>query len=299
MHTKEKTNGHVKNKLPGLVQWFGGKGNLCRTIAKYLPHGRVYCEPYGGAASMLFWIKPRPVEVYNDLDDRLINLCRVLQNAEKSEALISRLELTLYSRAEFAKALDIMHGKIGDDVNRAWAFFVVQNQGVSMDVCKTPGDWSRAFVESRGMARNVARWIRRVSLLPSIIERFKRVQVDNRDALEVIRYWDSPDTVFYLDPPYVASTRKSGEYVHECDDDHHEELVDLLLTIKGKAMISGYSNELYNRLDQRYERREIKTACHAAVCGRESGLQGTGSAMAKVPRTEVIWYTSESGGLFD
>jgi DNA adenine methylase len=48
----------------------------------------------------------------------------------------------------------------------------------------------------------------RLSMLDAWRWRLMTVQIDCRDALEVIRYWDSPDTLFYVDPPYVTETRK-------------------------------------------------------------------------------------------
>ncbi len=107
----------------------------------------------------------------------------------------------------------------------------------------------------------------------------------------MIRYWDSRDTVFYLDPPYVASTRvDKAVYSHECDDSHHRALVDLLLDIQGQAMLSRYDNPLYAPLEQAgWERHGFQTACYAAARTRRSGLQDKGAALAKLPRTEVVW----------
>lgn len=287
-----KDNTSQTDKLPGIVHWFGGKGRLCKSISKHLPSGRVYVEPYGGAASMLMRIRPYPVEVYNDLDDRLVNLMRVLQDRAQSRELFRRLKLTLYSRAEFVRALGIMAAPMLNPVDYAWGFFVVQNQGVSVDRCKSPGNWSRVFVSGSGISKNCSTFRRRVALLPAMIQRLRGVQVDNRCALEVIRYWDSPDTVFYVDPPYVYGTRTKGTYVHECDDRHHQELVTLLNNIQGRAMISGYQHPIYDELSDRYRRIEIKTACYAAIRGRKSGLQGKGAALKKVPRTECVWVSS-------
>ena len=284
--------------LPGLVKWFGGKGNMVRRIKDVLPRGLRLVDPYGGAASVLMSLEqPYPIEVYNDLDDRLINLVRVLRNEAMGDRLIARLEATPYSRAEFIEALRIMNDEPSDDpVINAWAFFVCQNQGVPSARCKSPGDWGRVLTAINwGMAQNVATYSRRVALLGRVCDRVRRWQVDNRCALEVIDYWDGPGAVFYVDPPYVAETRKKGLYAHECDDGHHARLVELLCRIDGSAVVSGYDSEIYSPLDQNgYRRIEFNTSCYAAVRGRNSGLQGSGTAIGKVPRKEVVWILDKT-----
>lgn len=272
------------------VWWYGGKGNLARTLMPHLPDGRMYVEPYCGAASMFWHLNPpRKVEVLNDLNGDIVNLFRVLQDPAMFETFAHRITWTLYSFAEFQKA---RRCESDDPIDRAWAFFVRQNQGFS-GKCTCDGDWGRVFTEKRGMADTACNWRGRIKLLSDWHNRLSRVQLDSRDALDVIRYWDSPDTVFYLDPPYIHDTRAKGklkEYKHECDDDHHRALVDTLLNIQGQAMLSGYAHPIYESLESAgWRRLDFETACHAAGKGRNSGLQGAGAAMAKVPRTETVW----------
>ena len=98
--------------------------------------------------------------------------------------------------------------------------------------------------------------------------------------------YDTPQTFFYCDPPYVPSTRRAGVYKHELTDEDHQELVELLKQIQGRVMLSGYPNELYDSLGWR--RIEWEVNCHAAGRTRVSGLQGAGSAAGQ-KRTECVW----------
>lgn len=118
-----------------------------------------------------------------------------------------------------------------------------------------------------------------------------RAQIDQRDAIEVIRYWDAPEAVFYVDPPYHHDTRKdTAVYAVEPDHDHHVRLVEALLALQGRAVLSGYAHPVYTPLeDAGWRRIDFETACHAAVRGRGSGLQGAGAAKAKVGRVESVW----------
>ncbi len=284
----------MPNRIMAPVRWYGGKGQIARRIVPLIPKGKVYVEPYCGAASVFWHIKPFPVEVLNDLDERTIGLFRVLQDPEKFELLAHKLTWTMYSRAEFRKALEIMGDESADDVDRAWAMFVGQNQGFG-GKCNAECDWGRVFTSTRGMAQVVNSWRGRLRLLDSWHERLSRVQIDCRDAIEVIRYWDSKETVFYVDPPYVSDTRASGSrnvYEHEMSDDAHAELVEVLLNLEGKAVVSGYNHPIYAQLDDAgWQRRDIETACHAAGRVRGTKLQGSGSITDHAPRTESVWIS--------
>ncbi|GIV86602.1 MAG: DNA methyltransferase [Chloroflexus sp.] len=286
-----------------LVQWFGGKGLRWRWILENLPSGRVYVEPFGGAASLLLNKPPHPVEVYNDLNGDLVNLFRAVQDEARFEKLKWRLEWTLYSYDEFRRARRIL-AESQDPDERAWAFYVACTQGFSGQ-SRHDGNWSRAFVSTVGMAENTSRWINGIAKLPLIRKRLMRVQIDNRDGLEVIRYWDSAETIFYIDPPYPHGTRTDDDdYACEMSDEQHAALIDLLLSVRGNYALSTYPNPLYERLlqDQSVRKVERNTVAHAAGRTRISGIRGTGRAMAKVPRIEVLYVRHKNGGqrsLFD
>jgi DNA adenine methylase len=278
--------------------WYGGKGNRVATLLPLIPTTQVYCEPYGGAASVLFHREPAPVEVYNDLDGNLVNLFRALQDPERCWRLHYRLLYTLFSFDEFRCALSTLADERASIDDRAWAFFVAMNQGFS-GTARSAGNWSRAFVSDAGMAQTTNKWLMRLSMLPQWHQRLLRVQIDNRCALEVIRYWDSPQTTFYLDPPYVLSTRTYRQvYAVEQPDAHHEALIEQLTRAQGAIVLSGYAHPILNRLDEAgWDRTEIQTSCYAAGRTRASGLQGDGSVTRKVPRTEVIWRNSRAVSL--
>lgn len=275
------------------VHWIGGKGNMTAKLLPLLPAGRIYVEPYCGAASMFWHLpKPRPVEVLNDLDGEIVNLFRVLQDRKKFSEFSHRLTWTPYAFDEYCKALKMKNGNGNghSDVDRAWAFFVRQNQGFG-GMATGPGSWGRAFNGPRDMAGTCGSWRSRMATLDWWHERLTRVQIDHKDALEIIQYWDGEDTVHYIDPPYVSDARVTKSvYANETDDAHHKKLVEVLLNLKGQAMLSGYDTPIYKPLEKAgWVVKKFQTVCHAAGRTRGSGLQGTGTCKDKVPRIEVAW----------
>ncbi len=288
-------------KLRAPIRYFGGKGNLLPKLLPLIPRGGApYVEPYMGAGSVFFAREPAPVEVLNDLDGDVVCLMRALQDRAQFEDLRHRLMYTPYARAEFVRAIELRADPAVTGVERAWAVFVSQNQGFGGLAGKSAGNWGRSFSSVMGVSDIVNTWLMRLSMLDAWRWRLMRAQIDNLDALEVIKYWDAPTAVIYCDPPYMQATRKSGGYTCETSNSHHAALVQLLLGAQGAVVLSGYDDPVYQPLlDAGWHITRINTACHAAGKIRGSGLQGAGTAQAKVPRVECVWRNPKAVALAD
>lgn len=224
------------------VKWHGGKHYLAPHIISCFPAHHTYVEPYGGAASVMLRKPPSPVEVYNDIDARLTQLFIVLR--DHSAELQRRLTLTPYSEVEFDEALV---SNSSDMIEQARVFFV--RCRMSLGGRGDAFSYTKHRVR-RGMADVVSGYLSTIdSELPKIIERLRCVQIIRRSAADVIHTWDSPDTLFYLDPPYPAQSRASAAvYDYEMNDLQHRELATLLGTVSGKVILSGYPCPLYEEL---------------------------------------------------
>lgn len=78
------------------------------------------------------------------------------------------------------------------------------------------------------------------------IDRLRGIFLENLDYRECIKKYDTTETVFYVDPPYVHSTRSGcHNYAHEMTDDDHHILIEMLKNIKGQFLLSGYENDIY------------------------------------------------------
>jgi DNA adenine methylase len=273
----------------------GGKSRMVRHILPLLPQHITYVEPYGGAANILLAKEPSKVEVYNDASGLLVNFFRVLQDPEQRASLMDRLEYTPYARAEYARALD--HLNDPDPVMKAWGFFTAQCQGISGGGSlgkRGEKDWGY----SRGISRANA-FLVHVEKLLVIAERLRRVHIEHGDGVEVIKRWDSSNSLFYIDPPYANATRtnKSGKSAYHCeiDDDEHHELVNTLLNISGKAILSGYKSTLYQPLeDAGWERREFAMDLSAAARVRNfDSMSEAGKERRK--RIECLWLSPGLG----
>jgi DNA adenine methylase len=112
------------------------------------------------------------------------------------------------------------------------------------------GRWANCKNTSRsGMSGTVSRWLGGIKSLDTIANRLLRVQIENRPATDVIKIYDSTQTLFYCDPPYVHTTRgDSKAYRFEMTDEQHEELAATLNSVIGKVAFSNYDCPLLTSL---------------------------------------------------
>lgn len=255
------------------VKWHGGKHYLARRIIERFPAHHTYVEPFGGAASVLLNKPPAEVEVYNDLDDRVCRFFRVLR--EHSEEFRRRLALTPYSESEFHAAAE----EIGDEIEQARRDFVRWRQSLGGRADSFSFTLHRV---RRHMADVVSGYLSAIDeQLPLIVDRLRTVQFLNRPAAKVIKVWDSPDTLFYCDPPYVHETRHPGSrqvYGVEMSEADHRNLALVLQACQGKVVLSGYHCALYDELYGSWRTCEIDMPNHAA------------GGRTKARKQEVLWF---------
>lgn len=241
-----------------LVRYHGGKWKLAPWILRHLPQHRVYVEPYGGGGSVLLQ-KPRSyAEVYNDMDGEIVNLFRVAR--DNGEALARAAELTPFARAEFAQAYD----PDGEPLEQARRTLIRAFMGFGSAGASGQMTGFRANSNRRGTTP-AHDWMNYPDHLRAVVQRLRGVVIENRDALDVMRHQDGPDTVHYVDPPYVHETRhmreRSQAYRHEMTDDQHRALAAVLASLQGAVVVSGYRCPLYDELFEGWQR--IDAAAHA------------------------------------
>lgn len=274
-----------------VLRYHGGKFRMAPWIISFFPAHRVYVEPYGGGASVLMR-KPRTyAEVYNDLDDDIVNVFRVLRDDDKAARLRQQLELTPFARTEFRESYG--RSRRGD-VERARRTITRSFMGfgsasaiddrprgmrttVSTSWCPPTGFRPNSNRSGTTPAHD---WGNYPDQIAAFTERLRGVVIENDDALKVIETHDREETLFYVDPPYPHSTRSAWKrgsnrhaYRFELSDEDHRRLAELLHTRRGMVIVSGYACSLYDReLYQDWERYERP---HMADGAR--------------PRTEVVW----------
>lgn len=310
-----------------VLRWHGGKWKLAPQILPFFPPHRIYVEPFGGAGSMLLRKDRCYAEVYNDLDDEVVNLFRVLRDPHDGQRLGELLRLTPFARAEFMDA----NGEVTADpqeagsaagatgkaeIERARRLVIRSFMGFgsnahsSSPTARKTGFRSHTRVKtdlrepaeagyrSTGFRANSSRsgttaahdWANYPDALRLVIERLAGVTIEHRDAAEVMAQHDSPETLHYVDPPYLPETRspankydlKHRMYRHELTAEDHVRLLDFLDGLAGMVLLSGYAAPLYD--DRLTAWRRVTFETHA------DGAR---------PRTEVLWINPAAAAALD
>jgi len=251
------------------LRYHGGKWRLADWIIGHLPPHHCYVEPFGGAMSVLLRKPPSAVEVYNDLDKHVVAFFRVLRDPVLATRLQQALELTPYSRAEFVEAWE----DHDDPVEAARRMVLRTAQAIGAKKRLARNGW-RAGPTHRSPTIMWRSWPQHV---PAYVARLKQVMIDQQPAMDVIRQFDSPETLFYVDPPYVLKTRAGDHrkvYAHELEDGEHVALLEQLLTVRGMVLLSGYRHPLYDEALTGWRRVDI----HAR-------------AQSNQPRVESLWIS--------
>ena len=230
-----------------VIRYHGGKFRLAPWVTSHFPPHTCYVEPFGGAAGVLVQKERAYAEVYNDLDGDIVNLFRVLQLEETREQLTRLLVLTPYARGEFERAWE----PTADPVEQARRTIIRAQMGFG-SAGATKGRTGFRIDTKRQYGTAQALWQEYPEQVAEIGQRLQGVLIENRPAVEVMRAHDGPETLHYVDPPYVFATRHASAssrqyYRHEMDDGQHRDLLDELLELEGMVVLSGYSSEIYQR----------------------------------------------------
>lgn len=229
------------------IKYFGGKNGMFKEIFKYYPDPNTYetyIEPFGGSYALGLKLDPIPkVEIYNDLEQNVYSLYKVLSDKELFDKFKNKCDLYPYSedfREEFKNKLK----EELSILDRAFYYFYVNrtsHNGI--------GGFSMNLIPRRNMAKSVSDFLSTVDRLPELHQRLSRVIVTNKDGIELIKKHDREDTFIYCDPPYDHSTRTNYRYKVDMDNDLQNKFLDSVINSKSKILISGYNCELYSKLE--------------------------------------------------
>lgn len=258
-----------------VMVYHGAKFRLAPWVISFFPKHHTYVEPFGGAAGVLIQ-KPRSKsEVYNDLDSEVVNVFRVLQDPDSALELQRLITLTPYSRDEFLLSYEPSECTI----EQARRTIIRASQGFGSAGASNHKTGFK-FDSAREGSTAAHVWAKYPSKIVSFLKRLQNVIIENKPAIDVIENHDRTDTLFYLDPPYVFSTRKmrkGGYYRHEMTDEDHAQLLTKISHVKGMVVLSGYDNELYNDSLRGWEKHSTLALISAS--------RGAGT------RTETLWLS--------
>jgi DNA adenine methylase len=288
-----------------LLKWHGSKFRLAKPwIIPNIPSHDLFCEPFGGSGSVTLLKERSRLEVWNDLNWDLHNFMMMLRTSP--EHLIWAIQNTPYSYSEWqyassageyfamleARAKKGSPPKINENlsvfehmngIERARLFYVrcqmsIMGEGVVGNGFRRQKKYSRGKSGKSSMKPAALSWMETDHIL-EYAKRFKGVVLENAQASDVMQVYDSPETCFYVDPPYLGhSRRRTAAYAHELvSTADHTELLTLVNSLTSMVLISGYRSDLYDSHLAGWQRLD-----------RQARINGPGEA------TESLWLNPQA-----
>lgn len=255
-----------------LLRYHGGKWLLAPWIISHFPAHKTYVEPFGGAGSVLMRKRRSFTEVWNDLDEEVVTVFRMAR--EQGRELVRALELTPFARSEF----EASYLPTDEPLEIARRVIIRSFMGFGSDGVHSTHRTGFRGKSQRSNTTPAHDWRNYPEALRFLIDRLQGVVIEKKPAIDCILRYDSPESLHYIDPPYVHSTRKRVDaargYRHEMTDDDHRELAAVLNQVSGAVVLSGYSCPLYDELYADWSRTE------------RTGAFADGARQ----RTEVLWF---------
>lgn len=277
------------------LKYPGGKAYLASKYAALAPPHKHRVDAYCGSMRLLLEFDPEGYsEVANDIDGTLQNFWTVLSTPELFTRFYREISLTPFSEQRWIEAFTYLdtHQEVADSndwlisdeaaVAMAIAYFIRCRQSR----CGS-GDSFASISRTRtrrGLNEQVSAWLSCVDGLPEVANRLARVLITHRPALKLIDSEDGPETFFILDPPYypdVVATKKL--YRHGMTAEEHVALLTRLSSIRGRFLLCGYNNPVYETYAERFGWHRHDFACPNQMS--QEDFRGT--------KTESVWLNYE------
>lgn len=254
-----------------LLNWIGGKRLLRKTIEPLIPEDiESYIEPFGGGGWLLFYkYKWADLEIYNDLDDRLVNLFKIVKY--HPDELIKEFRFMITSRKLFYETLE---SPAYTDIQRAAKFMYI--------IARSFGGKGTHFGTSKrntGM-KSQFNILDRINV---IHKRLDKVLIENMSFEKLIANYDHDKAFFYCDPPYV----KGEDYYKTTAKEkfNHELLASTLKGIKGRFLLS---------YDDNSKIRELYKDFNIIAVERQNGINNTSSIKKNFKELIIMNYTPKT-----
>lgn len=240
-----------------MIPYLGGKSRIASWIIPQFPSNYqdlTYCEVFGGGGWVLFKKEESRLEVYNDLNSQLVNLFKMIR--DNFEEFQHRAEWSLHSREMYYEAREKMKGdKFLSGIEKAMHYAIERVQSFSGS-----GGWAYQITADKVVSGKWLPFLKRLSLINA---RLKRVQIECLDFEELIKKYDSKQTLFYLDPPYVDCEFYYDAPGVKFRKEDHERLASVLKRIKGKFVLSYYDHDFVKHLWKNYTVLSKDTVKHS------------------------------------
>ena len=222
--------------IRGPFNYYGSKNRSMPYLNKFIPYSNVFVDVCGGSGVVTLNRRPsRKLDVYNDRWSGCVAFYRAISDPVTYARMLEHLSLMQSSKEDFYYCKEFWESQSDTAMRGAMWYYMIQcsygalgrNWGYS-----TTQDISHKYRD-------------RLECFPMVHSKFRDVQIENEDFRTILKKYDSPTTVFYIDPPY-RGTHQPGSYVHKFTEEDHQDLLTLTFRMQGWVGISHYPDDLYD-----------------------------------------------------
>jgi DNA adenine methylase len=208
----------------------GSKRRIAKQIIRYIPDHKIYVEPFVGSGAIFFRKDKAITNILNDLDKNLIDGYELLKNTSSNSE-----NYNTQSGTE----------NIQNFVNNVSSDSSIEDRLLKLLYlsCNTFSG------SGRGKIYGPQPQITKIKKIAEYVNKLKDTILTNEDYKIIIEKFDSPNTFFFLDPPYEES-KKKNIYNHPHMD--FEEFVNILTNITGKFLLTINDSPYIRRLFKDY-----------------------------------------------
>ena len=244
----------------------------------HLPYRNGWADVFGGSGIVTINRKASPLEVFNDRHAGVIAFFRALMH--NLDDLIAMIELMPHSREMF-KFCRESYMEDQDTVMRGAKWYYMVQSGFA-----GRAEYFGRLTRGRG---SIFKKIRNnLELFQPIHERFvvQGIQIENLDWRDMFKDYDSPDMVWYLDPPYV----NSNIYQHGMSKADHTEMCHRIFELEGFVALSGFENDIYDKFDwDEIYSWDVSNRVATAACTERNNMENRENTIDRGSRTEFLW----------
>jgi DNA adenine methylase len=256
-----------------VLKWPGAKWSIASRIVEIMPKHKIYLEPFFGSGAVFFSKPTCNSEILNDLDSEVVNLFKCIRDSPKE--LADLITYTPYAREEYRKSYD----REGSNLEKARQFLIRSNMArAGMQYYSSSWRHAGPVLGATSRQRVTRDWNRIPKNILDAALRLKDAEIENTNALDLIKKYNRKDCLIYVDPPYLLTTRRQRYYnVEMTEDEEHQKLINILKEHSGPVILSGYNSDLYDDLLCDWNKIEIRT-------NAEQGKE----------RIEAIWFNFDN-----
>lgn len=264
------------------LNYMGSKTETLKQIIDIMPQGNLFVDVFGGSGAVTIARKPSKLDVFNDKHSGVSAFFMAVKT--DYQLLVDHIRSMPHSREMFKWCQENVEKTIHDTVLRgAMWYYIVQSSFAGRGAY-----WGRVTKPTSPVYNKI---YNNLELFGPLRDRFAKVQIENLDWRQLLQDYDSPETVFYLDPPYY----NSNVYKYNMSKSDHNEMCSRIMNLKGYVALSGFDNEIYESYNWD-EKFSLRVSQGVATAATSSGapMDGLEHTIARDrSRIEKLWVKHE------